>query len=79
MTNPIAEALERLDESYTVWVTPDDNIGEEYRKVTDELAALIRAARKPLLLNICRICNEPDHATDCALIALCNAINGGET
>lgn len=55
--------------------------------IGDEISALIRKAAEPFWYEDgtgvtdrdCRICHEPiaGHAPDCALLALCRAINGG--
>jgi hypothetical protein len=85
----IAGALERLDDKDNTVICLS-NSGDNYvsrRFFRAELAALIRKAAEPVCESNgiwCHICNRPrtyggpDHAPDCALIALCRAIVGGK-
>lgn len=89
MDERIERALERLDKEHGVYVALTAE-GREW-PITAPLAALIRKAAEPELLtggdyedrHFCRICDNGedcskpiDHAPDCALIALCEAVVG---
>jgi len=88
----IEAALERLSETAVrVLVTADDYHSFMEASISKPLAALIRKAAEPIreghrgVLDLrCKACGrfhihgEPEkHAPDCALLALCRAINGG--
>lgn len=82
MTDPIADALERLT-GFNAWIRQKESPCAVSIEIDKELAALIRKASRPTFERnsyICHACRweEGSHAPDCALLAMCRVITGSK-